>query len=275
MTVKPLLKWAGGKRQLLSIIEESMPSHYDNYFEPFFGGGALYFHLYEQGKVDGGIIGDSNPDLMSFYEHVRNDVEKLLDELHGLEFSNNREDYLKARAEYNELESSLRKSAILVYLNRHCFNGLYRVNMNGKFNVPFGKYRTTTYPSDELFHAVSDALKSCRLIKGGYRETCKSARKGDFIYLDPPYFPLSRTASFTSYSVNSFNKKEQEDLAEFYTELHLRGVKVLESNTDCYFIGNLYSDFIRVRLKTKTSINSVGKGRNGGQEVLISNYIKN
>lgn len=272
LDTKPLLKWAGGKRQLLKIIEKHMPLHFDHYFEPFFGGGALYFHLYEMGLISGGTVGDTNRDLMDFYRFLKTDCEKLLDEIHQLEYGNNQEDFLHARKEYNDIGETPRKSALLIYLNKHCFNGLYRVNLKGEFNVPFGKYRTVNYPSDEAFRSVSESLKNCTLITGDYKKVCERAIEKDFVYFDPPYYPLSETASFTSYTRGGFDKINQEELAKVYRELDAKGIQLMESNSDSPLITDLYCDYRRIQLNTRTNINSIGTGRNAGRELIILNY---
>lgn len=272
MVIKPLLKWAGGKSQLLNVIDEYMPDRFENYFEPFFGGGALYFHLYNTGRVAEGTIGDTNNDLMSFYGYLKSDCDGLLDEIHSLEFGNNLQDYLRARKEYNEMRNTLRKSALLIYLNRHCFNGLYRVNMNGKFNVPFGRYKMANYPTDDHFYSISESLKDCTLITGDYTAVCKSAMEMDFVYFDPPYYPLSETATFTAYTRGGFDEGKQKELAKLYGQLDLNGVQLMLSNTDCSLIDELYSGYGKIHLNTKTSINSKASARNGGRELIILNY---
>lgn len=272
MNIKPLLKWAGGKRQLLNVIEQLMPVPFDHYFEPFFGGGALYFHLYDLGLIKKGTVGDTNQDLMSFYGYLKSDCDRLLDEIHSLEFGNNPQDFLKAREEYNEMSNSTRKSALFVYLNRHCFNGLYRVNMRGKFNVPFGRYRTVNYPSDDHFYSVSESLKHCTLITGDYTTICNSAGKNDFVYFDPPYYPLSETANFTAYTQRGFDTTKQKELAKLYEELDHKGTQLMLSNTDCPLINDLFSVYRKIHLNTKTNINSKATGRNTGHELIIMNY---
>jgi len=272
---QPFLKWAGGKRQLLPEIRKHIPKKYNTYYEPFVGAGAVLFDLQPKKAV----INDVNVELVNVYNVIKNNVEELIEDLKKHE---NDKDYFYAirdldrKPEYNEL-SPIEKASRLIFLNKTCFNGLFRVNSQGQFNVPFGKYKNPKIVNDIVLKAVHNYMNSNDVtIKNEDFETVvENAKKGDFIYLDPPYDPVSDTSSFTGYSLNGFNKDDQIRLRDTFAELDKRGCKVLLSNSSTDFINDIYSDFHIEIVSATRSINSVASKRGKIEEVLVINYEPN
>lgn len=274
MTV-PLIKWAGGKRQLLDELMKLVPKIHGTYFEPFFGGGALFFALKTEGWIEKAVVSDLNSDLYNMYRTIQSSPFRLLEELNKLKFSNKEEDYYEARNIYNSLPESADpeyKAALLIYLNRHCYNGLYRVNSMGKFNVPFGKYNNPNLPDRERLLEVSTALRDTDVLNLDFEETLESASGDDFVYLDPPYFPLSSTSAFTDYQTGGFGLQEQERLANVFRKLDSKGVSVMMSNSATPEIMELYDGFNTNFVKARRLINSKSGGRGEIKEVLVTNF---
>ena len=239
---KPFVKWVGGKRQLLKQFRDLglyPPENFDpitnTYFEPFVGGGAVFFDLLPETAY----LSDLNNELVVTYNVIKNDVENLIKSLkkHKLD----KEYFLKIRAQNPEKLSDLNTASRFIYLNRTCFNGMYRVNSKGGFNVPFGKYTNPLICDENNLRKASKALKNVEIKKQDYKEVLKKAKKGDFVYFDPPYYPVSKTASFTSYTSEAFLDKEQIELRDTFVELHKRGCFVMLSNSDTPFINKIYS----------------------------------
>lgn len=273
--VRPLLKWAGGKRRIQEKLVSLVPEHFESYYEPFFGGGAIYFALRELGKIKKAVVSDLNEDLYSFYSIVRNDPSGLITSISALEFANTPDHFYAARSLFNgtsALTDPLLKAALLVYLNRHCYNGLFRVNSRGEFNVPFGRYRNPKMPSAEQIDRVSEALKAATLLNCDFEETLIDARSGDLVYLDPPYDPLSATSSFTSYERNGFGFSEQQRLAKLVRTLDQRGVLFILSNSSTVGVQELYSDFNIDRVSVSRAINSKSHGRGPVDEIVVTNF---
>lgn len=273
---KPFVKWVGGKRQLLTqfrLMNLYPPEKFDikngKYFEPFVGGGAVFFDLLPETAH----LSDLNNELIVTYNVIKNDVENLINSLkkHKLD----KEYFLKIRAQNLEKLSDLNIASRFIYLNRTCFNGMYRVNRKGEFNVPFGKYTHPLICDENNLRKVSKALKNIEIKKQDYKEVLKKAKKGDFIYFDPPYYPVSKTALFTSYTSESFLDKEQIELRDTFIELHKRGCFVMLSNSDTPFINKIYSEPKGLRI-TKVqacrAINSDASKRGKITEVLVTNY---
>ncbi len=273
---KPFVKWVGGKRQLLTqfnLMNLYPPEKFDikigRYFEPFVGGGAVFFDLLPEKAY----LSDLNNELVITYNVIKNDVEDLIKSLkkHKLD----KEYFLKIRAQNPEKLSDLNTASRFIYLNRTCFNGMYRVNSKGGFNVPFGKYTNPLICDEVNLRKASKALKNIEIKKQDYKEVLKKARKGDFIYFDPPYYPVSKTASFTSYTREAFLDKEQIELKDVFKELHKRGCFVMLSNSDTLFINKIYSGIKGVRItkvQASRAINSNASKRGKITEVLITNY---
>ncbi|WP_010901066.1 DNA adenine methylase [Thermoplasma acidophilum] len=269
---RPILKWAGGKRQLLPILLKYSPAKFNTYYEPFIGGAALLISLYSLNKIKSAVVSDTNKDLYNLYKTMKENPLKLIAALKDLKFKNNREDYYEARSLFNSTEDPVKRSALLIYLNRHGYNGLYRVNSENKFNVPFGRYSNPRMPSSENIMAFSNILKSCTILNLDFEMAVSHATRGDFVYFDPPYMPLNRTSYFTEYTNSGFDEKDQERLFRVYYELSKRGVYVMESNSSTEFIKELYKDFCIIEVDAKRNINSIGNRRNGIKELIITNY---
>jgi len=267
---RPIVKWAGGKGKLLSELWMNRPPKFDAYFEPFVGGGAFFFDLFRRGLLSRCTISDANEDLIDLYLSVRDKVEEVISELSSGKYVNDKEVYYRIRAE--EPIDSVLRAARFIYLNRTCFNGLYRVNAAGKFNVPFGRYANPIITDVENLRAVSDAYKTAEIIAGDFEVAVASAKAGDFIYFDPPYAPISDTASFTAYTKTGFDFDEQKRLAEVFAELDERGCYVLGSNSATVEIKDLYSEHHVVEVYAARAISSDPSTRGRIPELLIRNY---
>lgn len=272
---KPFVKWAGGKRQIIAKLKSFIPVDYNTYYEPFVGGGALLFEL----SPERAVINDYNHELINVYK-VLCDEEKfkqMCKVLNAHETNHNEEYYYEIRNKDRNKKSFNRladytKAARTIYLNKACFNGLYRVNSKNEFNVPFGKKtKVNTYEGSNLI-TVSNYLtmNNVTILSVDFEESVKDAKKGDFIYFDPPYD--SDTSSFTNYTENGFGKEEQKRLARVYKELCERGCYVMLSNHNTKLINELYGDFNIHVIEAKRNINANGKKRGKVEEVIITNY---
>lgn len=274
---RPFLKWAGGKGQLLEDIGDNMPIEFTRYFEPFLGGGAVFFYLHRKGFSNEAILNDVNAELVTAYKTVRDHVEELIEELESGGYEPEKKTFYKIRAWDREPEwegtDPIKKTARMVYLNRTCYNGLYRVNQKGQFNVPFGRYENPTICDRENLRAVSDALANTEILCTDFEEALRNAGEGDFVYLDPPYQPVSETANFTSYTAGGFDAEEQKRLAQVFRDLDARRCYVLESNSATQFIRDLYvSDFTLEAVNARRAISSDPDTRGEIMELLIRNY---
>jgi len=273
LKAEPFLKWAGGKGQLLKQYEPFFPSKFNNYLEPFVGGGAVFFHLYNTGRLSNGkevILIDSNEELINCYSVIKKNVNKLIRILSNSEYMNDENAYYQIRTE--EPQNKFERAARTIYLNKTCFNGLYRVNSKGKFNVPFGRYKNPLICNTEKLRSVNLALKNVEVICSDFKKCLEFTKRGDFIYFDPPYQPLSKTSSFTSYTKDSFDEEDQEKLCKVFKELDKRGSKVMLSNSDTKFIRNLYKGFTTKTVLAKRAINCKASGRGEITELVILNY---
>ncbi len=275
---KPFVKWVGGKRQLLKqfrLMDLYPPEGFDpeksRYFEPFVGGGAVFFDLLPKKA----FLADLNFELVTTYNVIKNDVEKLITALKKQRY--NKEYYLKVRSKNPEKLSDLQVATRFIFLNRSGFNGMYRVNSKGGFNVPFGKYENPLICDEINLRKVSKALQNVEIKHQDYKHVLKKAKKGDFVYFDPPYHPVSKTAAFTSYTSQGFGEKEQIELRNTFLELHKRGCFVMLSNSDAPFINKIYSEIKKYGIKINKveagrAINSKASGRGKITEVLVTNY---
>jgi DNA adenine methylase len=270
--VRPFLKWAGGKRQLLHVLKDNLPTKYKTYYEPFVGGGAFLFDLQPKQAV----INDSNGELINCYQVIKDAVQELIEDLGKHE---NTEYYYYKMRELDRKRSFDKKTEIerasrIIYLNKTCYNGLFRVNSRGQFNVPFGRYKNPNILDISVLRAVSKYLNEnqVEILNADFKSAVKTARKGDFIYFDPPYDPVSDTASFTGYDINGFNRNEQERLKETVDELNQKGCYVLLSNAYTDFIVDLYKDYQQVKVSAIRAINSNAKKRGSVYEILVKNY---
>lgn len=272
---KPFVKWAGGKRQIMSEIKKYVPENYDTFYEPFVGGGAVFFELAPKKAV----INDYNSELMNVFECIKDEVkfDKMCTELNHHEANHSEEYYYQVRnidrdtKKYNKL-ADYKKAARTIYLNKACFNGLYRVNSKNEFNVPFGKKeKVNTYEGQNLgvVHCILN-FNDVKLLSIDFEEAVKDAKKGDFVYLDPPYD--SDTSTFNDYTENGFNKDEQIRLAKLFKELSDRGCYVMLSNHNTILVKEMYSDYNIHIIEANRNINANGKKRKKVEEVIITNY---
>ncbi|WP_229711380.1 Dam family site-specific DNA-(adenine-N6)-methyltransferase [Pectinatus frisingensis] len=264
ITVKPLLKWAGGKTQLLKEIIPRMPRQYKNYIEPFIGGGALFFAV----QPSNGIIADSNAELINVYQQVSSHVE---DVIHYLERYENTEEmfYAVRRQEWQGLPPA-EAAARMIYLNHTCFNGLYRVNKKGKFNVPFGHYKKPNICNADNLRAAAQVLQKVKIVCSDYLQVLsKYAKFGDFVFLDPPYIPVSKYADFKRYTKRQFGKQDQVNLADKVKDLQDIGCSIILTNSNHPMVHELYHDFKIDIVPAKRYISCNGQGRNG-EDTIIS-----
>ncbi len=271
---KPFLKWAGGKTALLPELLKAAPEQIETYYEPFVGGGALFFALQAAGRFKHAVLSDSNQELINAYTQVRDNVDGLI---RALQVHQRKYRAAEDRAEYyytirgKRLTCDLGGAANLILLNKTCFNGLYRVNSKGQFNVPHGRYKNPTICDEVNLRAVSEALQGVELMVADFTEAPSPAGEGDFVYFDPPYVPVSETAYFTSYTAKDFGKEEQERLATAAATLACQGSQVVLSNSGHPDVASMYSsDLFRLNeVRVRRAINSDAKGRGPIGEYLI------
>ncbi|MXY88592.1 MAG: Dam family site-specific DNA-(adenine-N6)-methyltransferase [Dehalococcoidia bacterium] len=274
---KPFLKWAGGKGKLAPHIAERAPERIARYHEPFLGGGAVFFALQERGLVGEASLADRNGDLMATYEAVRDDVEGVIGALGELSKQYLAREPSQRGLYYYEVRDrrrprrAARKAARLLFLNKTCYNGLYRVNNRGHFNVPHGRYVRPAILDEGRLREASASLAGIELRAEDFAEACGRAKAGDFVYLDPPYRPLSATSAFTKYTSADFGFADQERLRDAFDELTNRGVAALLSNSSHPDIHELYRDYEQDLVPMGRAINSNGKGRAPIDELLVSN----
>jgi DNA adenine methylase len=274
--IVPLLKWAGGKRQLRSELTRRLPDRWGTYFEPFIGGGALLVELANQGRLGGAVIGDKNPELVNLYRIVKRDPERLTRALADEKFRNDNESFRQLKTEFNGLIGTKKRpvdrAALLFYLNKHSYNGLWRVNLKGHYNVPFGKYARLSLPSHQSLLKFSRMLRSVTLMHADFERIVRTAKRGDFVYFDPPYHPLSKTARFTDYTTGGFAFADQERLARVFHRLSDRGVRLMLSNSSTPEIKKLYDSYSIHTVAAKRFINCKGEKRGGAFELIVTNY---
>ncbi|MEI0485921.1 DNA adenine methylase [Brachyspira intermedia] len=294
--VKPFLKWAGGKSQMLPEIDKYYPfsnGTINKYAEPFVGGGAVLFDILNKYHLKEIYISDINAELINTYHIIRDNIDSMLhilsmiqDEFIPMDTDNRKAYYLKKRERFNELKVNgdkninIEKAALMIYLNKTCFNGLYRVNKNREFNVPMGLYKKPTICDEENLRAVSEKLKNVTIVCGDYRESADFIDKDTFVYFDPPYRPLTTTSSFTAYTENNFDDNSQIDLASYVNNLHKKGAKIVVSNSDPKninindtFFDDIYAQHFIRRVNATRMINSNGQSRGKIKELLISNFL--
>lgn len=273
----PFLKWAGGKTRLLPQFEQYFPPRFQRYFEPFAGSGAVFFYLLPEVAM----LNDANPTLIAAYQHLRDHVDVVIARLyemrlyyHAMTPEQQRREYYRARDLYNRLSAgTIEKSALLIFLNKTGYNGLYRENSRGEFNVPFGRYDNPALFDEANLRAVSRALQDAELSCDHYHGVVQAAQAGDFVYFDPPYLPLSKTASFTSYTKEAFSLEQQAELAALARHLSERGVLVMLSNSNSPVIRDLYKDFCHHAVWASRAVNSKAGLRGKIPELVITNYV--
>ncbi len=269
---RPFLKWAGGKTQLASALLERMPTSFNVYHEPFVGSGAVFFSLYCERKIRHAILSDLNAELIDTYLAIRDYVYEVIEILS--EFPYNEEFYYDIRAKDPWKLSLPERAARMIYLNKTGYNGLYRVNRQGMFNVPFGRYKSPKYLDIENLLAVSHALHTIEIYCTPFETVINRANAGDWVYFDPPYVPVSQTANFTSYHANGFSLEDQRQLRDVCVELTKNNVYITLSNSDTEFIRSLYKStyFVIDKVLAKRAINCDGAKRGKITELIITNY---
>lgn len=266
---RPFLKWAGGKRQLLAQLYPHVPKEFGHYYEPFLGGGALFFGLRASGWIGMASLSDSNKRLVSTYTGVRDDVQGVIDILTPKRYE--LQEFLEERKRLvDSFVNDTEVAAWMIYLNRTCFNGLYRVNKNGQFNVPFGRYTNPTICDEFLLQTASRALRKTMIGHVDFERCVRSAEKGDLVYFDPPYAPVSDTANFTAYTAAGFLPADHARLAATARKLKARGVHVILSNADVPAVREWYHDFQLREVQGRRSINSKGGKRGAVGELIIT-----
>ena len=293
--IKPFVKWAGGKNSLIPQLTKYYPVELKNgnierYVEPFVGGGAVLLDILQKYEVKEAYAFDINKDLINCYNVIKQDVEALIQELDKKEKSflmldsDNRQKYFyNIRTEYNSYslndELNIKRASEFIFLNRTCFNGLYRVNKDGKFNVPCGKYKNPTICDSNNLRNLSRLIQNVTFEYGDYRKSENLITENTFVYFDPPYRPLSVTSGFTSYTKEDFNDENQKELAQYYNQLNLKNAKLMLSNSnpknvneEDNFFDTIYDGFIINEVSAKRMINSNAKGRGEISELLITNY---
>lgn len=293
--VKPFLKWAGGKGQLLPEIEKYYPfgdRKIKKYAEPFVGGGAVLFDILSKYDLEEVYISDINAELINTYRTIRDDIEDLVSLLQimkndfvPMDTEYRKDYYMKKRERFNDLKVSggahvnVEKAALMIFLNKTCFNGLFRVNRKGLFNVPMGSYKNPMICDEDNLRAVSEKLQNVKIVCGDYRESADFVDADTFVYFDPPYRPITDTASFTAYTENQFNDEEQIALARFVDDMHRKGAKVVISNSDPKnanvhddFFDSIYSLYKIKRVEATRMINCNSEARGKIKELIISNF---
>lgn len=278
LQARPFVKWAGGKARVINQLLDYFPSEFNNYYEPFLGGGSLYFSISPQH----GRLNDMNSTLIYSYLTIRDNCESLIKDLVQLQIEyrsiDNLEDkgvfYYERRAEFNKTRNhTIRKASLFIFLNKTGFNGMYRENSKGEYNIPFGKQMNPTICDTSNLRQVSKVLRNIDITQGSYEEAIADAKPGDFIYLDPPYAPLNPTSKFTQYQAGGFHKEDQLKLRDICLELNERGCFIMLSNSTAPLITELYSEhFYLNKISVARAINSAGGGRGKIDEYLITNY---
>lgn len=299
--VKPFLKWAGGKGQLLETFADFYPpelktNQVKNYYEPFIGGGAVFFDIAQKYSIDAAYLYDINEELILTYKVVQQDVSKLTEQLGEFQkkyhkINKNEQSYFfyKVRDDFNEAllqtdynrysEKWIKRAAQIIFLNKTCFNGLFRFNSKGEFNVPVGRYKNPKILNEQNLLNASKLLSVAEIRKADFKESTCRVEPDSFVYFDPPYRPINKTSSFTSYSKNVFGDKEQKELAQVFSKLHDKGTKLMLSNSDPknvapndQFFDELYRQFHIYRVSAKRSINSNAAKRNAINEIIVTSY---
>ena len=271
--ISPVLKWAGGKRQLLSVLMPLIPNDYNRYFEPFLGAGAVLFEL----QPSKAIVNDTNTELINVYNVIKDSSEELISLLYQYDKEHGEKFYYSIRnldRDQNgfSLLSDVEKAARTVYLNRTCYNGLYRVNRKGFFNTPLGHNSSIQIVNEKSIRAISDYLNknSIKILNGDYKKAIKGIRKNDFVFLDPPYYPIKKDY-FLRYGSNLFGEEEQKDLKECCDILNQKGIRFIQTNSNCDEVKELYKDYRHIEVDVRRCINAKVDGRKD-KELIIMNY---
>lgn len=264
--VKPLIKWAGGKRNLLKVYRNLFPKKFNKYCEPFLGSGAVFFFL----KPKSAVLIDKNEELINFYEVVRDNPWELMELIST--YKVDKEFYYRIREQEPSKLGKVERAVRFLYLNKTAYNGLWRVNSEGKFNVPFGRYKKVKFFERENILKASELLKKVKLICGDFEEVLKYAQKGDFVYLDPPYYPISETANFKSYTSDGFSEEDHMRVYEVFKALDNMECYVMLSNSNTSFIRQLFKEYNITEVPANRFINRKADGRGQIIELVIRNY---
>lgn len=276
VTLQPFTKWTGGKRQLLPVIRELMPKKYNRYFEPFVGGGALFFDLAPKNAV----INDFNAELINCYQQIKDNPQELIEILKVHQEYNSKEYYLDLRSadrdERIDMMSEVQRAARILYMLRVDFNGLYRVNSNNQFNVPYGRYKNPKIVDENLVSAISTYLNNnqIEIKKGDFEKAVLDVQPGDFVYFDPPYIPLSETSAFTSYTHEGFSYDDQVRLRDTFKKLSDTGAYVMLSNSSSFLVEELYRDFNIHYVEATRTNGAKSSSRGKISEIIVTNYEK-
>lgn len=271
INARPVLKWAGGKGQLLPELLNRMPATLGAYHEPFAGSAALFFELAARNRLTSAYLSDVNPALMEVYVAIRDCVEEVIDVLKR--HPHDETHYYTIRALHPATLTLPERAARVIYLNKTCYNGLYRENRAGHFNVPFGRYKNPTICDEPNLRAASRTLQTVTLTCEHYSSALQAAQTGDFVYFDPPYHPMSSTSNFTAYARHGFGEADQEQLRDVFRELTRRGVNVMLSNSDTPFVRDLYAGYAIARVYAARHVNSKARLRGKVPEVIVCNYV--
>jgi DNA adenine methylase len=264
----PVLKWAGGKSQLLPHILERLPEQIETYYEPFVGGGAVFFALAGKQRFQRAVLGDRNPNLVAVYQALKQDPDGVIERLRSYQKSHSEAAYYEVRKK--KPRALVEKAARVIYLNKTGFNGLYRVNRSGEFNVPFGRYENPRILNEPRLRAVAEVLAKVEIKLADFEEICKMAKKGDAVYLDPPYLPVSTTSNFAEYHAEPFGLEEHERLAKVFDKLRKRGVCAVLSNSDTPDTRRLFDAPNLEIVAARRAINSDHTRRGPVGEILVS-----
>lgn len=275
-TARPFVKWLGGKTKLLPQLAEIRPESFDRYYEPFIGGGALFLSI----APTNAVINDLNPHLVNLYTQVRDNLDEfllkvgeLIDVYLELQDEAREAFYYLIRDEFNQrTDDDVWGAAMFLFLNKTCYNGVYRENAKGEFNVPFGRRKTISLNDLESIRLASQTLQGAEILNGDYADALKTAKKGDFVYLDPPYVPLNATSNFTQYIGSNFGSKDHIELKNVFDELHERGCKVMMSNSDTVVVRDLYKNYNLTEVLADRAVNCKAQGRGKITELVITNY---
>ena len=276
VALQPFTKWTGGKRQLLPVIRELMPKKYNRYFEPFVGGGALFFDLAPKDAV----INDFNAELINCYQQIKDNPQELIEILKVHQEYNSKEYYLDLRSvdrdERIDMMSEVQRAARILYMLRVDFNGLYRVNSKNQFNVPYGRYKNPKIVDDNLISAISTYLNNnqIEIKKGDFEKAVLDVQPGDFVYFDPPYIPLSETSAFTSYTHEGFSYDDQVRLRDTFKKLSDTGAYVMLSNSSSFLVEELYQDFNIHYVEATRTNGAKSSSRGRISEIIVTNYEK-
>lgn len=276
VALQPFTKWTGGKRQLLPVIRELMPKKYNRYFEPFVGGGALFFDLAPKDAV----INDFNAELINCYQQIKDNPQELIEILKVHQEYNSKEYYLDLRSvdrdERIDMMSEVQRAARILYMLRVDFNGLYRVNSKNQFNVPYGRYKNPKIVDENLVSAISTYLNNnqIEIKKGDFEKAVLDVQPGDFVYFDPPYIPLSETSAFTSYTHEGFSYDDQVRLRDTFKKLSDTGAYVMLSNSSSFLVEELYQDFNIHYVEATRTNGAKSSSRGKISEIIVTNYEK-